>query len=421
MATDTPLVMPFVGERFGDSPALSRLIAPPYDVISLEQRKRYAASDPHNIVHLILPEAAGELNKYQQAAQLLAAWRSEGVFRADPGPSIYVVEQTFTAPSPGAPARTRVGMFAAAAAEPYETRRIRPHERTHRGPKLDRLELLRATRTSLESIFLLAPDANGALEGGLRRVSEGGRSPDASAELDGVRLRLWVAAGDEAAALAQAAGARLYIADGHHRYETAVAYARENAAARRVLAFIVSARDPGLVVLPTHRVIYGTDRDVSALVKGWRQYFEVSTVPEDADRVHLLAEAGRERTACVVARDTGAADLLLRLRPGIDLRDMPELGRTEAVRTLDVAIVERLVVQEILAAGKSTPTLTYTPDPAPALEVAHRGKAVAAVLLNPTRVEQVFAVADAGDVMPPKSTYFVPKVPSGLVLRQVDR
>jgi uncharacterized protein (DUF1015 family) len=418
MATEMPLVMPFVGERYADAQGLSRVIAPPYDVISLDQRRRYAMGDPHNIVHLILPEAAGGLNKYQAAAQLLATWRAEGVFTADAGPCVYVVAQTFT--PPGGTPRSRVGMFAAVAAEPYETRRVRPHERTHRGPKLDRLELLRATRANLESIFLLAPDTDGTLATRLRAITDGGRSPEATAELDGVQLRLWVSSGVEGAALAQAAGAPLYIADGHHRFETAVAYARENPVASRLLAFVVSARDPGLVVLPTHRVIYGTDRDIAALEPGWRQVFEVSPVPPDADRMQLLAEAGRDRTACIVARDTGNADLLLRLRPDAGLDTMPELGRTDAVRSLDVAVVERLVVQEILAAGKSTPTLTYTPDPAPALEVAHRGKAVAAVLLNPTRVDQVFAVADAGDVMPPKSTYFVPKVPSGLVLRQVD-
>jgi uncharacterized protein (DUF1015 family) len=419
MATDTPLVMPFVGERFADTVGLSRLIAPPYDVISLEQRRRYAAGDPHNIVHLILPEAAAGLTKYQMATQLLKTWRAEGVFASDPEPCVYVVAQTFTPPD-GA-TRTRVGMFAAVAAEPYEKRRIRPHERTHRGPKVDRLELLRATRTSLESIFLVAPDREDVLASGLRAVTDSGRPPAAHAELDGVQLQLWVVGGAEAMALAQAAGAPLYIADGHHRYETAVAYARENPAAGRLLGFIVSARDPGLVALPTHRVIYGTDRDVTALEAGWQRYFEISPVPADADRVQLLAEAGRERTACIVVRDAGASDLLLRLRADADLNDMPELGRTPAVRSLDVAIVERLVVQEILAAGKSTPTLTYTPDPTPALEVAHRGKAVAAILLNPTRVDQVFAVADAGDAMPPKSTYFVPKVPSGVVLRQVDR
>ena len=311
-------------------------------------------------------------------------------------------------------------MFAAAAAEPYETRRIRPHEKTHRGPKVDRLELLRATHANLESIFLLAPDGDGTLASGLRAIAEGPRAADASAELDGVEIRLWVVSGAEAERLAAAAAAPLYIADGHHRYETAVAYAAENPAARRLLAFVVSARDAGLVVLPTHRVIYAADRLVTSLETGWQRFFEIRPVPPPADRVRLLAEAGRERTACIVATEGGQRDLLLTLRDDAPLAGIAELGRTPAVRTLDVAIVERLVVGEILASGKSTPTLTYTPDPAPALQVAHLGKAVAAVLLNPTKVEQVFAVADAGDVMPPKSTYFIPKVPSGLVLRRVD-
>jgi uncharacterized protein (DUF1015 family) len=416
MSADTPLVTSFVGERYADGSALSRLIAPPYDVISQEARRRYAAADPHNIVHLILPEAAGDVNRYRAAAEHLAAWREEGVFRPDPAPSVYVVAQTFS--TPAGDRLTRVGMFAAVAAEPYETRRIRPHEKTHRGPKVDRLELLRATHANLESIFLLAPDRDGTLAAGLRAVVEG--PADASAELDGVQIRLWVRSGPEAERLAAAAAAPLYIADGHHRFETAVAYAGENPAARRLLAFVVSARDPGLVVLPTHRVVYAADRDVSALAGVWQRFFEVRPVPPPADRVRLLEEAGRERVACIVVTEGGQHDLLLTLRDDAPLDDIVELGRTPAVRSLDAAIVERLVVGEILGAGKSTPTLTYTPDPTPALQVAHLGKAVAAVLLNATKVEQVFAVADAGDVMPPKSTYFIPKVPSGLVLRRVD-
>jgi uncharacterized protein (DUF1015 family) len=418
MGADTPLVTPFVGERYADASALSRLIAPPYDVISQEARRRYATADPHNIVHLILPEAAGDVNRYRAAAEHLAAWRAEGVFRADPAPSVYVVAQDFSTPT--GERHTRIGMFAAASAEPYETRRIRPHEKTHRGPKVDRLDLLRATHTNLESIFLLAPDGDGTLAAGLRAVAAGPRAPDASAELDGVQIRLWAVSGLEADRLAGAAAAPLYIADGHHRYETAVAYAGENPAARRLLAFVVSARDPGLVVLPTHRVVYAADRIVGDLEATWRRYFDIRPVPPPADRVRLLAEAGRGRTACIVATEGGQRDLLLTLRDDAPLDGIAELGRTPAVRTLDVAIVERLVVGEILGVGKSTPTLTYTPDPTPALQVAHLGKAIAAVLLNPTRVEQVFAVADAADVMPPKSTYFIPKVPSGLVLRRVD-
>ena len=417
MGVDSLLVSPFAGERYADAAALSRLIAPPYDVISNEQRRRYAAADPHNIVHLILPEAQGDTNRYRHAAAQLAAWRTAGVFVRDPEPSVYVVAQEFQTPA-GA-GHTRVGMFAAAATEPYETRRIRPHEKTHRGPKVDRLELLRATHTSLESIFLLAPDADGALAAGLRAVVQGSRAPDASAVLDGVAIRLWVVSGAEADSLAGAAAPPLYIADGHHRFETAVAYAGENPAARRLLAFVVSTRDPGLVVLPTHRVIYAGDRDVLALESGWRKYFDIEPVARDVDPVTLLTSAGRDRTACVVATE-GRRDLLLVLRHDAPLAALVELGRTPAVRSLDVAVVERLVVQEILAAGRSTPTLTYTPNATAALELAHLGKALAAVLLNPTRVDQVLAVADAGDVMPPKSTYFIPKVPSGLVLRQVD-
>ena len=419
MGTDTPLVTPFLGERYADASALSRLVAPPYDVISPEERRRYAAQDPHNIVHLILPEAAGDVNRYQAAAQQLAAWRSAGVFASDTAPSVYVVAQTFS--TPAGERRTRVGMFVAVAAEPYEKRHVLPHERTHRATKLDRLELLRATRANLESIFLLAPDANGTIAAGLRSTSDGTRAPDASAELGGVEIRLWRVSGLDAERLtAPLSAGPLYIADGHHRYETAVAYAGENRAARRLLGFVVSARDQGLVVLPTHRVIYATGRDIATLEPGWRKYFEVMPVAGTADRVALLTEAGRERTACIVAMAGGERDRLLALRADAPLHELPELGRTPAVRGLDVAIVERLVVQEILAAGKSTPTLTYTPDPAAALQVAHSGKALAAVLLNPTRVAQVFAVADAADVMPPKSTYFIPKVPSGLVLKQAD-
>jgi len=418
MGADTPLVTPFVGERYADSAALSRLIAPPYDVISTEQRRRYAAGDPHNIVHLILPEAVGDVNRYRAAADLLTTWRKEAVFTKDAAPSVYVVAQDFT--TPAGERYTRVGMFAAAATEPYETRRIRPHEKTHRGPKVDRLELLRATHTNLESIFLLAPDTTGTLATGLRAVVDGSTPPQASAELDGVSMRIWVVSGPEAARLADAAAAPLYIADGHHRFETAVAYASENPAAQRLLAFVVSTRDPGLVVLPTHRVVYAGDRDVHALESGWAKYFDVQPVPPGGDPVQLLTAAGRDRTACVVATE-GKRDFLLTLRPDAPLDSIVELGRTPAVRSLDVAIVERLIVQEILAAGRSTPTLTYTPNATAALEVAHLGKAIATVLLNPTKVEQVLAVADAGDVMPPKSTYFIPKVPSGLVLRQADQ
>jgi uncharacterized protein (DUF1015 family) len=413
--TGAQLVIPFRGERFADSSRLSRLIAPPYDVISPPERTRLAAGDPHNIVYLILPEAGAE-DRYLHAARLLETWRHDHVLVRDPGPSVYVVAQEYQLP--GGEWRTRTGFFAAVAAEPYEARRVLPHEKTHAGPKADRLALLRATATSLESIFLLAPDSGGALAGALLGATRG--VPAVSAELGGVRMRLWVLTGSAAEELASLASrAPLYIADGHHRYETAVAYARGNPKADRVLSFVVSASDPGLTVLPTHRVIFAPGRDIPQLITRWRTWFDVGRIAPCADRVERLAQLGADTTACLVALPD-ADDLTLVLKPDAPLDQVRELGRSPAVRRLDVAIVETLVVKEILGAGTSTPTLTYTPDAREAFETVRQGNATSAVLLNPTRVEQVFAVADAGDVMPQKSTYFVPKVPAGLVLRPLS-
>ena len=411
MTAAKPLVSPFRGERYARS-TLDAVLAPPYDVISPDARKTLAARDPHNIVHLILPEAAVAEEKYAHAARLLGEWRKAGILAADPGPSVYVVAQDYVMPT--GERRTRVGMLAAVSAEPYDTRRIRPHERTHSGPKADRLALLKETRTGLESIFLLAPDADRGLTKALLDVI--GTPPAAHGTLDGVGHRLWVVTGKAGDELARRASAgALYIADGHHRYETAVAYAKENPAADRVMAFIVSAHDPGLVVLPTHRVIYGAGRDVSHLIEQWKLWFEVTPSGLVADPVAHLARAGASRPACFVALPGDG--LTLELRSNAPLDDIPGLSTSPALRSLDVAVFEPLVVKQILGAGTSTPTLTYTPDAQAALDAVRKGHAAASVLLNATKVSQVVAVADAGEVMPQKSTYFVPKVPAGLVLK----
>ena len=415
-----PLVAPFRGERYA-ARELSALIAPPYDVISSDDRTRYAARDLHNIVHLMLPEApsgggrSGGGDRYAQAATLLATWREAGVVQPDRGESVYVVAQDYTMPS--GERRTRIGMLAAVRAEPFKTRRVRPHEQTHSAPKADRLALLRATAANLESIFLLAPDPDRMLAQALVKRASG--VPVARAELDGVGIRLWIVSGDPAVELARLAGrAQLYIADGHHRYETAVAYAQEQPRADRVLSFIVSAGDPGLAILPTHRIVFGSGRDPTKLIEVWREWFEIGRVAPCMDRVERLAELGRERTACIVAFPE-AYDVTLVLRKDAPIDKVPDLGKTPAVRALDVARIEVLVVRRILGAGTATPSLAYTPDPRAAFDAVRNARAAAAVLLNPTKVRDVFAVADAGDVMPPKSTYFVPKVPSGLVMRAV--
>ncbi len=393
---------------------LSVLIAPPYDVIDAAERARYSGVDRDNIVHVMLPEAppgGPDGDRYRVAAERLAAWRRSGVLRRDPQPVVYVLAQDFTLPT--GERCTRRGVFAAVAAEGYEPRRVRPHERTHAGPKADRLALMRATATNIESIFLLAPDRDRALANAVAAASQG--TPDATAELNGVGIRLWIVHTPSPFPLPPSP---LYIADGHHRYETASAYALVNPSADRVLALIVSAHDPGLVVLPTHRVIFGAGRELERLLPRWREWFDVQPLAAGRDPATALASLGRDRTACLVADRSRVLVLLLK---GDGLPDrLPSLAQSTAVRDLDVARIESLVVKEILGAGTSTPIVRYVADAKEALGMVQHGGAAVVVLLNPTKVEQVFAVADAGDVMPPKSTYFVPKVPSGLVLRPVE-
>lgn len=395
---------------------LSFLIAPPYDVIDPAERARLAALDPDNIVHVMLPEAppgAADDDKYRVAAKRLATWRQSGVLKRDPKPALYVLAQDFTLPT--GERHTRSGVFAAVAAEGYEPRRIRPHEHTHAGPKADRLALLRATATNIESIFLLAPDRDRTLANAVSRASQA--QPDTTAELNGVTIRLWIV---QDPARFPLPSSPLYIADGHHRYETASAYGLENRAADRVLGLIVSAQDPGLAVLPTHRVIFGAGRDLERLLPRWRQWFDVQPLATGRDPVTTLASLGRERTACLVADRSRTMALLLKPGGGALADRLPSLAQSTAVRDLDVARIESLVVKEVLGAGTTTPIVRYVPDAKEALRMVQQGGAAVAVLLNPTKVEQVFAVADAGDVMPPKSTYFVPKVPSGLVLRPLS-
>jgi len=405
------LVAPFQGERYAAVDRLSVLIAPPYDVIDQAERARYAGADRDNIVHVMLPEAPPgkpEDDRYGVAAERLAAWRRAGVLRRDARPALYVLAQDFTLPT--GERLTRRGVFAAVAAEGYEPRRIRPHEKTHAGPKADRLALMRATATNIESIFLLAPDSDRSLANAVAAVAQG--NPDATAELNGVGIRLWMVRDPSRFPLPPSP---LYIADGHHRYETASAYALENPSADRVLALIVSAQDPGLAVLPTHRVIFGAGRDLERLLPRWRDWFDVQPLAAGRDPVTTLASLGVDRTACLVADH--ARVLVMLLKPGALPDRVPSLAQSTAVRELDVARIESLVVKEILGAGTSTPIVRYVADAQEALNLVQHGGAAVSVLLNPTKVDQVFAVADAGDVMPPKSTYFIPKVPSGLVLR----
>lgn len=394
-------------ERYADLGHLSDLIAPPYDIISPGERALLAARSPHNIVHLIVPEQDGD--PYGNAARQLQQWRRDGILVPDSTPAAYVLRQDYSAPDGSRCSRT--GVFLALAAEPYRLGRVRPHEHTHSGPKADRLALLEATATMLESIFVLARDKSGELRGLLAEAVSA--PPLARAELAGVGLTIWRAQGKLADQIAVVAGRDpLYIADGHHRFETADAYRSRNPHAARTVALVVPVGDPGLQVLATHRLIIGPRLPESEVVAALAQDFEIDAVESASDPASLLARPGSERIAALVALPPGRV-----LSATIRQSARKETSASVASR-LNISVVDRLIVNRLreLAGPGPQGKLGYSPDAAAVLRELREDRAAAAVLVKPTGVEEVLAVADAGEVMPPKSTYFLPKVPSGLVL-----
>ncbi len=231
-------------ERVG---GLAAVVAPPYDVIDAEQRAGLVARSPHNVVEIDLPQADGD--PYAHAADVFARWRADGVLVRDEQPALWALEQDYTGPDGGR--RTRHGFFARVRVEDYGPGRIRPHERTHPGPKEDRLRLTRATEANLSPIFSLYDDPEGAAWGAIE--PQLGEPFDEVTDEDGTTHRLWrVADGDEVTRAL--AGAELLIADGHHRYETARVHMQEGGA-DHVLMCLVALQDPGLTVFPTHRLI----------------------------------------------------------------------------------------------------------------------------------------------------------------------
>jgi len=338
-------VRPFRAERYDEDAAgpLRDLVAPPYDVISDEQRREYLARSPYNVVHLTLPESE------QQAARDLESWRGSGVLVRDQ-PSAWALSQTYVGPD--GVERTRNGLAVSLRVEPYEHGVVLPHERTHAGPKEGRLRLLRATRTQLEPIFLLHDGP---------RIELPSREPDLAIEGD----RLWRV--DD---LPDFSELQLLIADGHHRYETAVAFHAEDGteASAWMMVVLVSTRERGLTIFPTHRVAQSVNG-----VRG-----------------EPIEEPGDDLPGVVLYRS----------------------GRYELLDGdgLDVDVVDALQPQGV----------TYTAQRAEAVAAVDRGDAEAAFLLRPTPLDAVFERARRGEVMPQKTTYFFPKLTSGLLFHPLD-
>jgi uncharacterized protein (DUF1015 family) len=434
-------IVPFAGLRYdlsrvGDA---ARVLAPPYDVIGEAERSDLEARDAHNVVRVELPRGEGD-SRYGAAANLLRAWIAEGVLRREPTPAMYLYEQQFTW---AGKAYTRQGLIAALRLEPFDKRVVLPHEHTLTGPKEDRRKLLVTTRTQISQVFGLYRDADGAALAELEAVSAAAPALDATTN-DGTRHRLWVIT--EAARLNKLAGImsdkQILIADGHHRYETALRYSQETDAAhpnasqraehRYFMTFLANGDSPDLVVFPTHRHVHSLpDFSFDRMVQGARAAFDVEELPAGIgaeDILDAVRKAGQRGPTVAAAGGSlaGGANrvAVLTLRPGADASH-PVLSQKPAVlRATDVTVLHAAVLEHLLGitpeAQAAKTNLWYPQDARAALADVRSGRGQVLFLMNATPVAQVRAAAEAGEVMPQKSTFFYPKVATGLAIHTLD-
>lgn len=441
-------IIPFRALRYDPRlvPDLTQVVAPPYDVISPEAQERYYARHPQNVVRLILAKDETDMagrTRYTRAAETFADWRREGILRRDPMPAVYLYEQEFSIGE--AHGLRRRGVLALVRLHDYAEGVIFPHERTFARYKDDRLQLMRACPANLEAILGFCPGPNPGVAAVLDRHMETDPTVGLVDE-DGVGHRMWLVQ-DSAEVEALQAMLRdrpIVIADGHHRYETALNFRNERqahdsstrAAARRrldgfVLMNLVQADDPGLVILPTHRIIRRRPACVGeALTAALARHFRVTPFPVDADNPRgslriALADLARRQAAGIACAvyGGGAQVLVLELTDPTISRTLLAEGHAPAFAHLDVAVLHRLLVEGILGVPSNVQaddSIQYTRDESQALAAVTTGKASLALFLNPPRVDQVQAIAMAGDRMPQKSTFFFPKVLSGLVINLLD-
>jgi uncharacterized protein (DUF1015 family) len=397
---------------------LEDVIAPPYDVIDAELRAELVARSPRNVVEIDLPEPPpGGGDRYEHAAAILREWLDARVLVREDEPAMWALRQEYTGPDGSTRART--GFFARVRVEDYGPGRIRPHERTHPGPKEDRLRLTRATRANLSPIFSLFADRGGVATAALDRATAG--EPFAAvADHEGTLNTLWRVT-EEIGSLQDAlASAELLIADGHHRYETARVYAEEIGGEgdhRYVLMLLCSLSDPGLLVFPTHRLLTGLKDDTPkqlAIRDAVKRDFEVEQLAsteqleprEDGPVAFGYMDSFQKQPYRVTLKDQSIADLAL-------------AGMPDPYRRLDTAVLEAIVLRGALGMSEDDIShlrgLDYSKSLEDAIDRVESGAVDAGFFMRATPVEQVREVAEAGESMPPKSTYFYPKVPTGLV------
>jgi uncharacterized protein (DUF1015 family) len=434
-----PILRPFRALRFNPSSVgdITAVVAPPYDVIDPTERARLISRHPANVVRLDLPAQEtgdGPDDRYRRAARTLAAWRSDGTLRKDPHPSIYVYEQAYRVPGSEVE-RTQRGYFARLRLEPFggESGVLR-HERTLAGPREDRYKLLRATGVNTSPVVGLFDDGSGLTSQALAAVAAGA-PPVEVMDDDGVHHRLWPVVADGEGPMATVAGSLLRaaeaspitIADGHHRYETALRYRDERRMSRSceedppfdyLLALLLEATGQPLTVLPTHRLVRGLGPDGGGrLLSAAAELFVIDPVTSGGDLATALTGAVGQGGRGRFGLWTRAGGAMLTALPEAFRPLLPPGG--EALRSLDVTLLgvalrQLAGIDEDAVEGGA---VGFTKSAAEAIAAVDADDGVdAAFLLEPTPIESIEAVAREGDVMPQKSTYFYPKALTGLVI-----
>lgn len=424
-------VLPFHALRYNPAQvAIADVVTQPYDKISPEMRERYYRASPFNLVRIILGDPGVERpDVYQAAAAHFHAWRDQGVLRCDPESSFYSYWQRFTFPGSQQELERR-GFIGLGRLYDYSERVIFPHEHTLAKPKQDRLNLLRATRAHFGQLFMLYSDPGAELD----RLLE----PHTQPEIDlrdeyGVQHRMWRCSQPDTVrrVIEAMRGKKILIADGHHRYETALAYRQECSASvpasagRRydyVMMTFVNMDAPGLLILPTHRVVTGLPNfDKDLFLRSAFPYFTVdrAATTDPTQLLALLRDAGQQGTAFVAAIEREA--FLLRPRPGA--ADALLAAVSPRQRDLDLVFLHKVMLEHVLGiseeAIRQQQNISYVRDATEALRQAQSGANVA-FLVNPVRIEQVRDIAFAGEVLPQKSTDFYPKMLSGLAIYALE-
>jgi uncharacterized protein (DUF1015 family) len=416
-------IRPFRGLRYTTNAGqLDKLTAPPYDVLTPAERDAYAVRSPYNVVHLTLPESQpddrSKMVKYARSAALLAQWRRDDILAPEDEPAFYRYRQQFSIP--GTPdSFHRTAVVALIKTEPYENGVVLPHEETFPKHGEDRLRILEATRAHLECIFGLFEDPDGTI---LQAVSSAlGGTPVTTDSDEGVRHNFdpITDPSDTQRIAGLLDDKKVWIADGHHRYETACAFRaqlgqRDSLVAEDFMMMALSSMsDPGLLLLPTHRVIARLPISRDALIAKLATLFDIHETHSSRLMPSIQEAQDQGRTAFGLAMEGGLGFVLTAKDPGA-LTGMVPGVHSDALKKLDVSVLHSVIFEQLIGLQGSKIT-TYTRDTHEATRLANEG-AAAAFLMNPPTVEDMRTIALGGEKMPQKSTYYYPKILSGLVL-----